>query len=139
MPATTLYKGKIGAHLSYPCTLSELNRHLAPASDHHALEVRFSTWRAPRPNATREEYALVEAGYSRRYRGEQAGEWHYEISVYAVPRTLRSHIRALLIPVATDRLRDWLMASHPPIWYTSPHRLRVRFDSRSDELSFHER
>ena len=136
MATITRYKSKIGAHLSFPCTLTELDTHLAPASQRHDVEVSFHAWRAPRKNESREEYQLLETSYSRWYAGEHAGEWHYEIAVYPVPRTLRPHVRALLLPSGTDRVRDWLMAQRPPIWYTSPHRFRVHFDSLSDVLSF---
>jgi hypothetical protein len=138
MSATTLYKSKIGAHLSYPCTLSELERRLSPASQRHDLEVSFPSSRASRKNEPREDYQLLEARYSSRYSGERAGEWHYQIAVYPVPRTLRAHIRGLLLPVGTDRVRDWVLAQRAPIWYTRPHRFSVHFDSVSDELSFRE-
>ena len=138
MPTTTRFKSKIGAHLSYPCALAELRRFLAPASERHELEVSFWDWKAPRQHEIREEYSLLEARYSSRVWGEHAGEWRYEITVFPVPRTMRATVRALLLPAATDRVRDWLLAERPPLWYTSPHRLAVQFRSASDELSFHE-
>ena len=138
MATTTRIKSKIGSHLSYPCTLVELDRSVSPASERHELEVLFSDWKAPRPNEVRENYTVLEARYSSRIWGEHAGEWRYEIAVYPVPRTLRAQVRALLFPAGTGRVREWLLAERPPIWYSSPHRITAHFDALADELSFRE-
>ncbi|MBV9658731.1 MAG: hypothetical protein JO295_11535 [Verrucomicrobia bacterium] len=134
MPIITRYKCKIGAHLSYPCTLTELDGSLLPIAGQNELEVCFRDWDAPRKNEVRERYDLLKADYERRYVGVRAGEWHYTINVHPVPRTMRAHVRGLLFPSGAERLRAWLLADHPPIWYSVPHHFTIRFDATLGSL-----
>ena len=57
--ARTIYRSKIGSHLSYPVKFSELGKLLSPAMEQLGIGVRFSAWEAPRQNETRDVYPIM--------------------------------------------------------------------------------
>ena len=105
MGATEAYaKEKIGSHLSYPLKFGEVVSLLSPVVEQLNIQVWFNAWKAPRQNEQRERYEVMEAGYWD-FRGD--APWH--LFVKPVPRVLRATIRQVLIPEATDRVRDWFL------------------------------
>ena len=129
MIATHVRK-KLAAHLSYSLTLAELRGLLHPASERFDTDVWFWSPKPPRRNEQRESYQVLEARY--------APDSPRELFVSPVPRTMRAVIRASLIPAATDRVREWLLAHRSEMWHSSPHRIAVRFITASAELEFTE-
>jgi hypothetical protein len=105
MNATEPYaREKIGSHLSYPLKFGEVVSLLSPAVEQLNIQVWFRAWKAPRQNEELDRYEIVEAGYWYRF---PDAPWH--LLVRPVPRALRAGVRSVLIPAATDRLRDWFL------------------------------
>jgi hypothetical protein len=96
-------KDKIGRHLSYPLKFNEVVLLLSPAVEQLDIQVGFWGFQAPRPNEKRERYEIIQAGYWSHF------EAPWRVLIRPVPRILRSFARSLLIPAATDRVRDWLL------------------------------
>jgi hypothetical protein len=130
--ARTIYKSKIGSHLTYPVRFSELSELLSPAVEQLGIGVRFSAWDAPRQNEARDVYAIIEASYDSR----EEGCW--ELAVSPVPRSMREPVRSLLLPALTEQVRSWLIAKRKSGWYTTYHAFRGRFDATGQKLLFRE-
>jgi hypothetical protein len=128
----TIYRSKIGSHLSYPVKFSEFSELLHPAMEELGIGVRFSAWNAPRQNEGRHIYPIIEASYDSR----EDGAW--EIQVSPVPRAIRAEVRSLLLPALPARVRSWLVAKRTSGWSSTYHALRGRFDLSSKQLLFHE-
>ena len=128
----TIYKSKIGSHLSYPVKFSELCDSLSPAMEQLGIGVRFSAWNAPRQNVARDVYAIIEASYDSR----EESSWELEIS--PIPRAIREEVRSLLLPALAEQVRSWLVAKHTSGWHSTYHALRGRFDMASQNVLFHE-
>ena len=126
----THVRDKLASHLSYSVTLSELRELLRPASEQIDIDVWFWSPKPPRRNEHRKRYHLLETRY--------APESSREFFVSPVPRAMRPIVRAALIPAATDRVRDWLLAHRTDLWYASHHRIVVHFTPPSGELEFTE-
>jgi hypothetical protein len=97
-------RDKIGAHLSYPLKFSEVVSLLSPAVEQLTIQVWFRGWGAPRQNESRERYEVMEAGYWSYF---EEAPWH--LLIKPVPRPLRAAARSMIIPRATDRVRDWFL------------------------------
>jgi hypothetical protein len=95
-------KEKIGSHLSYPLKFSEVVSLLSPAVEQLNIQVWFRAWKAPRQNEQLDRYEILEAGYWGRF---PDAPWH--LLIRPVPRPMRAAVRSVLIPAATDRVRDW--------------------------------
>jgi hypothetical protein len=130
-------KDKIGSHLSYPLKFGELVSFLSPAVEQLNIQVWFCASKAPRQNELRDRYLLLEVEFwSRR----PESPWH--LFVRPLPRSLHAVARDALIPEATGRLRDWLLAKdvpaakHPPRWNTRSPSLRVYFDPAKEIVEY---
>ena len=132
-----VWKAKIGFHLSYVLKLSELQALLAPAFVQRTIKVSFSGgWKAPRQNEVREAYPVIEAKYSVLHPSRKEPEW--QLSVYPVPRGLRSTVRSLLIPEVTDRVKGWYLAARSPLWLSGNRELKIRFITATQQLGHEE-
>ena len=125
-------KDKIGGHLSYPTTVSELELHLAPFANPLALKVWLRAWKAPRKNELRERYSIIEVRYS-----PPGRESEWMLYIHPVPRPLRAAVH-LLLPEACEHIRKWLMVSHSPVWHSFSHALFIDFVPESKSLVIHE-
>src|SRR5438067_918319 len=92
MTPHTIYRSKIGSHLSYPVKFSELCDSLSPAMEQLGIGVRFHAFFPPRQNEVREEYRIIEASYD----PDEESSW--ALTVSPVPRPLREDVRAVLLP-----------------------------------------
>ncbi len=119
-------RDKIGAHLSYPLKFSEAMSLLSPAVERLNIQVWFSGWDAPRQNETPGRYEVLEAGYWS-YFGE--APWH--LLIKPVPRPLRAAVRSVLIPGATDRVRDWFLGRT-----SRSRRFRVYFSPAKEAIEY---
>ena len=128
----TIYRSKIGSHLSYPVKFSELCDSLSPAMDQLGIGVRFHAFRPPRRNEVRDEHPIIEASYD----PDKESAW--ELAVSPVPRPLRETVREALLPALSAEVRSWLVAKRTLGWTSTYHALRGRFDAASKKLSFHE-
>lgn len=128
----TIYRSKIGSHLSYPVKFSELCDSLSPAMEELAVGVRFSAFLAPRQNEVRVEYSIVEASY------DPDGEPCWELEVSPIPRDIREEVRSVLLPALTQEVRSWFVAKHASGWCSTYHALRGRFYTTGKKLLFHE-
>jgi hypothetical protein len=105
MNATQPYaREKIGSHLSYPLKFGEVASLLSPAVEQLDIQVWFRAWNAPRQHQELDRYEIMEAGYWERF---PDAPWH--LLVRPVPRALRAAVRSVLIPAATDRVREWFL------------------------------
>jgi hypothetical protein len=130
-----VWKEKIGSHLSYVLKFSEVQALLAPAFEQRAIKVSFSGgWKTPRQNEAREAYPVFEAQYSALHPSREEPEW--QLSVHPVPRELRSTVRALLIPQATDQMKRWYLANRSSVWLSGNRQLRIRFITATQELAY---
>jgi hypothetical protein len=128
----TIYRSKIGSHLSYPVKLSELIELLSPAMEQFGMGVRFQAFFPPRKNEERDEYRIIEASY------DPHEESAWGLAVSPVPRSLREDVHAVLLPALAAEVRSWLVAKHTSGWCSTYHALRGRFDAASKKLLFHE-
>jgi hypothetical protein len=128
----TIYRSKIGSHLSYPVKLSELCDLLSPAMEEFGIGVRFSSLNAPRQNEEREIYSIIEASYDLR----DDGAW--EIQISPIPRAMRDEIRSFLLPALAAQIRSWLVERRTAAWSSKYHALRGRFDAVNKQLLFQE-
>ena len=128
----TIYRSKIGLHLSYPVKFSELCDSLSPAMEQFGIGVRFQAIFPPRQNEVRDEFQIIEASYDPQ---EESG-WGLAIS--PVPRLLRESVRVVLLPALATEVRSWLVAQRADSWRSTYHALRGRYDAASKQLLFHE-
>jgi hypothetical protein len=132
-----IWKEKIGSHLSYVLKFSEVLALLAPAFEQRAIKVSFSGgWKIPRQNEAREAHLVIEAKYSALHPSREEPEW--QLNVYPVPRELRSTVRSLLIPQATDQTKQWYLANRSSLWLSGNRQLRIRFITSTQELAYEE-
>jgi hypothetical protein len=128
----TIYRTKIGSHLSYPVKAAELQELLSPATEELGIGVRFFSFKAPRQNETRPSYPIIEAQYS------PSEEENWDLMVSPVPRSLRTAVRLLLLPALADKMHPWLIAKRKPGWYLTYHALRFRFDTEDETFTVQE-
>jgi len=128
----TIYRSKIGSHLSFPVKFSELCDLLSPAMEQFGIGVRFHAFFPPRQKVVRGDYKIIEASYD----PQEESPW--ELVVSPVPRPLREEIRAVLLPALAAEVRAWLVANRTSGWCSTYHALRGRFDAVSKQLLFHE-
>jgi hypothetical protein len=128
----TVFREKIGSHLSYPVKVAELQELLSPTDELLGIGVRFFAYKAPRQNETRPSYPIIEASY------DPSGEENWSLTVSPIPRSTRKAVRLLLLPALADRIRPWLIAKRKPGWYLTYHSLRCRFDTSNETLTFQE-
>src|SRR5690349_5561184 len=128
----TIYRSKIGSHLSYPVKFSELCESLSPAMEQLGIGVRFHAFHPPRKNEARDEYPVIEASY------DPTRLFSWELAVSPVPRLLRETVRGALLPALSADVRSWLTARRAPGWRSRYHALRGRFDAACKKLLFHE-
>jgi hypothetical protein len=128
----TIFKQKIGSHLSYPLKVSELEEQLLPALDERGTDVRFSAYKASRKNETRSSYPLIEASYN----PSEYDRW--TLTVFPVPRPVREAVRVQLLPALAHNMKAWLAANHADGWFATYHSLRCQFETASETLTFQE-
>jgi hypothetical protein len=128
----TIYRSKIGSHLSYPVKFSELCDLLSPAMEQFGIGVRFHAFFPPRQKQVRGDYEIIEASY------DPHEESAWELVVSPVPRLLREDIRAVLLPALAAEVRSWLVSKRADGWRSTYHALRGRFDAASKQLMLHE-
>ena len=128
----TIYRSKIGSHLSYPVKFSELCNSLSPAMEQLGIGVRFHAFFPSRQNEVRDEYRIIEASY------DPDTESAWGLAVSPVPRLLREDVRTVLLPALAAEVRSWLVAKHTSGWCSTYHALRGRFDATNKTLLFHE-
>ena len=128
----TIYRSKIGSHLSYPVKFSELCDLLSPAMEQFGIGVRFHAFFPPRQKEVRGDYKIIEASYD----PHEDSPW--EIVVTPVPRSLREDIRAVLLPALAAEVRSWLVADRADGWHSTYHAFRGRFVAANKLLLFHE-
>ena len=128
----TIYRSKIGSHLSYPVKFSELRDLLSPAMEELGIGVRFHAFSPPRQNEVRDEHKIIEASY------DPDAESAWGLAVSPVPRPLREDVRAVLLPALAAEVRSWVLAKRASGWCSTYHALRGRFDAASKKLLFHE-
>jgi len=86
--------------------------------------VSFSGWNAPRPHEHRQIYRIMTATYNtHRYLPLQP----WSISIYPVPRELRSVVRLVLIPGGLDLIRAWFIEPRSKLWLAERHAFRLQF------------
>lgn len=67
-----------------------------------------------------------------RYNPKDIRPWH--LYIYAVPKTLKSHIRQICISQHLPSLNAWLAERHSETWYISNHRKTAFFNSPTQEV-----
>lgn len=128
----TVFREKIGSHLSYPVKVAELQELLSPTDEVLGIGVRFFAYKAPRQNETRSSYPIIEASYN------PSGEENWALTVSPIPRSKREVVRFLLLPALADKIHPWLIAKHNPGWYSTYHALRCQFHTEHEALIFQE-
>ena len=119
-------RDRIGAHLSYPLKFSEMVSLLSPAVEQLNIRVWFRGWGAPRQNETRGRYEVMEAGYWSYF---AEAPWH--LLIKPVHRPLRATVRSVLIPAATDRVREWFLGRP-----SRSRRFRVYFSPARETIDY---
>ena len=128
-------KSKIGSYLSYPLKFSDVAQSLESAVEDLEVYVRFSDVKAPRQNEQRPTYSVISVDY--------LGGKHprviailklWSVTIYPVPRELRSVVRSALIPSGIDMIRAWLAEPHTQLWLTESHALQLRYVVATESL-----
>lgn len=127
-------KEKIGSHLSYPLKFSEALSSLSPAIEQLSVQTWFRAWPAPRPNQTSEFYEVLSAEYWLPRPGQPGPQWW--LFIRPIPRHLRVLVRSLLVPSGLERLRDWYLAAHTPVWLSRRQELSIRFVTATESLEY---
>jgi hypothetical protein len=137
----THYKAKIPHTLSYPIGAKAISEALTGVPQFDQLSVHFSVdyefershWRATR-------YDVMEAWFQGSQRflsmSRSGSEQAYEITVNAVPRSLRHLIQSKIVNEALPSVRSWLLANpHSVELGEAAHGLRFSFDELKSELT----
>jgi hypothetical protein len=134
---TPYFKDKIGKHLSWPLKFSEVVSQLDTRIQEQGLEVWFSDSKSLRANDTRQTYRVIDVTYYPPDRMRPIPTWQLFIS--PVPRSMRSVVRSLLLPLAMERVKTWLSKERTPVWLSSGHSLRIDFLVHGPALKIHQR
>jgi len=131
---TPYKKEKIGSHLSYPLKFSEVLSSLSPAVKRLTVQTWFRAWPAPRQNQACEFYEVLSAEYWLPRPGRPHAQWW--LFVRSIPRHLRMLVRSLFIPSGLERLRDWYLSAHTPVWLSRRQELSIRFVTARESLDY---
>lgn len=77
---------------------------------------------------------MVSAEYWLLRPGQPGHKWW--LFVRPIPRHLRVLVRSLLMPCGLERLRDWYLAEHTPVWLFRRHELSIRFVTATESLEY---
>ncbi len=114
----THYRSPISKELSYPVGAEIVSGALTSAPQFDILTLTFFNAGTPadlrRRIARGAEVVVFRATYLRS-RWRTTEEW--DLTVYAVPKERKAETRRLLIEQGLSRVRSWLSAEHPPVWY----------------------
>lgn len=138
----TRYKSKLPHTLSYPIGAEAVSESLKGVPQESALSIGFHDkptifvsefqklrdGKSPYPifNAT---FRHIQPGLSASNRFIEEG-WYeetWELSVYPVPRALKSVARQALLSEGLPRIRKWLTAERPPSWRHGRKRCEIFF------------
>jgi hypothetical protein len=129
---TTRYKSKLPHTLSYPVGAEAVSESLKGVPQEPALSIGFyarptifaSEFREMRDSNS--PYPIFNAAFRHIQPGLSASNqfiaegWYeetWELSVYPVPRDLKSMARQALLSEGLPRIRKWLTAERPPSWW----------------------
>jgi hypothetical protein len=128
-------KSKIGSYLSYPLKFSDVAQTLESAVEDLEVNVRFSDAKAPRQNEQRPTYSVISANY---LGGNDPSVIAilklWSVTIYPVPRELRSVVRSALIPRGISMIRTWIAEPHTQLWLNESHAFQLRYVVATESL-----
>lgn len=144
----TGHRAKIPKALSYPLGAKIISEALAGVPQFNYLNVNFRYWnRLARHHGTEIPYQVMEARYTGPLRFFSASKSMFEqgyysptweITVFAVPRSLRHLLQSKLVTEALPSIRAWLTTNPHSVEREGGHSLMFSFDEMKDELTSNE-
>ncbi|PAP74901.1 hypothetical protein B1759_16535 [Rubrivirga sp. SAORIC476] len=140
----TAYKWELSSLLSYPLGAKNISDALAGVPQFDALSIRFSPDQ-DNPHRAESPFLVLRVNYRNSVPGRSASNnmieegWYdpkWEISVGAVPRTLRHSVKTALLTEALPKVRQWLLNNADATGREGHSWVRVRYDADQERLTY---
>lgn len=130
---TTSYKNPIGSHLAYPMSLAIINDGISPVGEILNIQVRFFSYKPPKPGETRKRYEICEVRYDPSCKDVR------DMYVSPVPREIQKYIHDRIGPLLSDTIAPWLSKKQMTGWDQRYHALTIWFNTTTDSFEINER